>query len=566
MDKCINKITIEGLADLDWVDTRIDQDSFTRNLGKSEFVIFGGEKVLRKKVLPAKPFKRVCTDTEITKNFITMDIETTLDAKNQHTPHLIAAYNGDRYINSYLGEDLDQDTLFNNFLQQLITLFNKSQKVLVVYAHNLGGFDGILIMRYLGKYGKVKPLIFKGRLISIKLIMEDGENKNKFRTILFKDSYLLLPLSLRKLEKAFNLGGRVGRAAELLKGYFPFNLSNIFYQGGFPDFKYWTDISFNKFLFLKKGVKFWDFKVEAIKYCQKDCKVLHEILTKFSDLIFGEFSINIHSLRILTLPGLAMTIYKSQFMPENKIFQILGYVEQKIRESYTGAAVDVYKPSFSTQVWKGIPDSQLFYYDVNSLYPFIMAESPMPIGRPISFDGDIRKYEPDAFGGGALLLAAGAEPEPATACQLAARACEITSPKFINHPILQRKLKTKDGMRTIAGLGIWNGWIFSGEMDNAIKEGYEFKILKGYQFEKGNIFESYINRMYELRLRYNKFNPLNLIAKLLMNSLYGKFGMSIQKTDISVFYWLRPGSAKKTKRRMWKLLKNLSKVIIKIIL
>jgi hypothetical protein len=31
-------------------------------------------------------------------------------------------------------------------------------------------------------------------------------------------------------------------------------------------------------------------------------------------------------------------------MPENKIFQLGTIVEKEIRESYTGAAVDVYKP------------------------------------------------------------------------------------------------------------------------------------------------------------------------------------------------------------------------------
>jgi DNA polymerase type B, organellar and viral len=114
-------------------------------------------------------------------------------------------------------------------------------------------------------------------------------------------------------------------------------------------------------------------------------------------------------------------------------------------------------------------------------------------------------------------------------------ASEITSPVYLAEPILQRKCKTVDGMRTIAGLGTWNGWIFSREMDNAIDFGYKFKIIKGYQFEEANIFESFINEMYELRLRYDKSNPMNLVAKLLMNSLYGKFGMSSQKTDITFF-------------------------------
>jgi DNA polymerase elongation subunit (family B) len=41
--------------------------------------------------------------------------------------------------------------------------------------------------------------------------------------------------------------------------------------------------------------------------------------------------------------------------------------------------------------------------------------------------------------------------------------------------------------------------------------------------------------MYELRMTYEKSNPMNMVAKLLMNSLYGKFGMKLESTNISIF-------------------------------
>jgi len=41
--------------------------------------------------------------------------------------------------------------------------------------------------------------------------------------------------------------------------------------------------------------------------------------------------------------------------------------------------------------------------------------------------------------------------------------------------------------------------------------------------------------MYNLRLQYPKSDPMNLIAKLLMNSLYGKFGMKNENTLIDIF-------------------------------
>jgi len=41
--------------------------------------------------------------------------------------------------------------------------------------------------------------------------------------------------------------------------------------------------------------------------------------------------------------------------------------------------------------------------------------------------------------------------------------------------------------------------------------------------------------MYELRMKYEKGTPMNLIAKLLINSLYGKFGMKLVVTRVDIF-------------------------------
>ena len=72
-------------------------------------------------------------------------------------------------------------------------------------------------------------------------------------------------------------------------------------------------------------------------------------------------------------------------------------------------------------------------------------------------------------------------------------------------------------------------------MDRCIELGYQFTIIRGYHFETGDIFSSYIKKLYELRLSYPKGHPLNDIAKLLMNSLYGKFGMRTEITRVEIF-------------------------------
>lgn len=508
-DGLTNNVRIQGAIDLAWVDTKISEDVIKREIGKSIIFFMGGEKILRKKQLNAKPISKLSVETSIKSNFITMDIET-VKIQSKLTPYLICAYNGNEKINSY-GElasgIINQKALFSNFITQLLTFFTKNSNTITVYAHNFSGFDGVFLMRHLLPYGKVDPLLHNGKIISIKVKLNVVGYTNK--TIVFKDSMLLLPLSLRELCSAFNV--------TVSKGYFPFNLTNIFYKGLLPQIELWKNIPNNEYttLIAEFTSKVWDFKVEAIKYCYLDCIALHQVLTKFNELIFSHFKVNI--INSLTLPSLAMKIYRSQFMPENSLYQLLGTIEKDIRQSYTGGAVDVYIPHNRKNNILDITKAlfkRIFIYDVNSLYPFIMAETPMPVGKPVAFTGDIRKIDPNAFG---------------------FFYCKITSPTYLEHPILQRRIKTANGYRTIAGLGSWTGWIFSSEMDNAVKYGYSFEILNGYEFKRGNVFKDYITKMYNLRLEYAKGHPLNLIAKLLMNSLYGKFGMRLESTQVEMF-------------------------------
>ena len=41
--------------------------------------------------------------------------------------------------------------------------------------------------------------------------------------------------------------------------------------------------------------------------------------------------------------------------------------------------------------------------------------------------------------------------------------------------------------------------------------------------------------MYSIRSEYPKTDPMNMVAKLLMNSLYGKFGMKPDITVVDIF-------------------------------
>ena len=195
-------------------------------------------------------------------------------------------------------------------------------------------------------------------------------------------------------------------------------------------------------------------------------------------------------------------------MRENSIPQLSGKIAKDIRSSYTGGAVDMYIPYNKKSV-------KVKAYDVNSLYPSRMRDCSMPVGKPIYFEGDIRAIDPQAFG---------------------FFYCKIIAPDNIKHPIIQTHVKTNNGIRTIAPIGTWEDMIFSAEMDNAMKYGYKFNILWGYTFEKAYIFKDYVDFLYALRLNYSKSDPLNYIAKILLNSLYGRLGMDDNFIEVNVIH------------------------------
>jgi len=261
------------------------------------------------------------------------------------------------------------------------------------------------------------------------------------------DSYLILPSSLKNLCKSFLVKDP--------KGIFPYKLYDINYNSKIvPDFKYFSGITidqYNNYKDLYKD-KIWNFKDEAIKYCELDCISLFQILVKFNHLIFDRFKLNIN--KFPTLPSLSFAIFKTHYISEDMegIHMISGDISNKIRKGYTGGAVDMYIPTNPM-------GKKIYAYDVNSLYPYIMSKFKMPIGNPTYFEKDITKIEPNAFG---------------------FFYCKIMAPEGLIHPILQIHHSGKDGgfsSRTIAPLGIWEGMYFSEELYNAEKYGYKFEIL-----------------------------------------------------------------------------------------
>lgn len=109
--------------------------------------------------------------------------------------------------------------------------------------------------------------------------------------------------------------------------------------------------------------------------------------------------------------------------------------------------------------------------------------------------------------------------------------CEVETPKDIYLGLLP--VRYNGGI--YSPKGSWTGWYFSEELKFARDSGYKIKVLKGYDFNReSNVFKDYVETLY--KIKSNKENMLSVIAitKLLLNSLLGRFGLSINKpvTDI----------------------------------
>ena len=330
----------------------------------------------------------------------------------------------------------------------------------VVFFHNLGKFDGIFLVEALLKK-QLKPKIIsrKGDLYEI-----------KYETLCFRDSYKILPKSIKDLGNCF--------ATNRKKGDLDVSQHHL------------DALNYEMLANLKRKLR---------KYMHNDVMLQYDIFKGAQRHFFELFDfIDISSKR--TLASIALEIFRTKFLSENTIFKLNAHQEEQIRKSYYGGGVDVYIP-------KG---ENLHVYDVNSLYPFVMLNH-MPTGRPkyVTFRNK-KSLDDNDFG---FFVA------------------NITFNKQgVSAPLLPTRLK--NGI-TVFPQGNWNGIYFSEELKKAISVGYEIRIIRGWVFERKKVFNNYVNSIYNLRINTNQ-PAINFLCKLLLNSLYGRLGIrgNHQKTSI----------------------------------
>jgi hypothetical protein len=149
---------------------------------------------------------------------------------------------------------------------------------------------------------------------------------------------------------------------------------------------------------------------EFKSYSKQDSIALFDCIHKLQEMYLLDYNVDICS--ILSTSTLSLKIFRSKYLKVN--IPILKRRDDTfIRNSYFGGATDYYK----------LRATNLFYYDVNSLYPFAMCK-PMPIELIRKFKlSDHNGFNLDNFFGFLRV--------------------EVTCPKNIKVPVLPCKFNGK---------------------------------------------------------------------------------------------------------------------------
>jgi len=230
----------------------------------------------------------------------------------------------------------------------------------------------------------------------------------------------------------------------------------------------------------------------VIEYLKHDCIGLYEVIEKFKEKIGdigGQTGITIASTALKTFSGRYQKT--GLYMCDKK-------TNDEFRQAYFGGRTEIFKMNAPE-----LKDDYYLYYDINSLYPHVMKEYPYPVSQPT-----VLKYPS---------LSVVLESEGITEA-------DVIAPKGLYAPILPSKIKMGYDTKLMFVLGTYSGMWDNRLLEKAKELGYKIKPKKSWLFESEYIFKDYVDDFYSMKLKEDKDTPGYLIAKLLLNCLYGKFG------------------------------------------
>lgn len=347
------------------------------------------------------------------------------------------------------------------------SLINESSNF---YFHNLK-FDGEFIIHYLLTHGFVHVNEKKLGVNQFSTIISDLNVfyciKVKFKEeviISFFDSLKLLNFSVEEVAKAFNLSIK----------------------------KLEIDYKAKR----EKRHKITD---EEKEYLKHDVMIMSLALEKMFEM----------KITRMTIASNAMNFFKDTISKKRfeEWFKPPLY-DKDLRQAYKGGF------TYLNEIYRGKEVKEGIVLDVNSLYPSVMYYSPMPYGEGIYFDG---KYVPDKLYN--LYI-------QNITCQFRIKKDMIPTIQIKNNLsfVPTEYLSSSNGESINLTLTNVDLKLFLEHYDI-----YDVSYNWGWKYKSSTkIFKSYIDYWNELKVKATKEGnkPLRTIAKLMLNSLYGKFAAS----------------------------------------
>lgn len=238
---------------------------------------------------------------------------------------------------------------------------------------------------------------------------------------------------------------------------------------------------------------------EEIEYLRNDV----EIVARALDIMFKQ------DLTKMTIGSDALSNYKKIVPSFDTYFPVLDYsIDEGIRSSYKGGWTYL-NPIYAE---KHINEGMVL--DKNSMYPSHMYNDLLPIGRPIEFEGE---YKQDKLYPLYIQI---------ISCSFKIKKNKLPSIQLKNNPFYmpnQYIETTDEDIVTLCLTDVDLKLFFDQyEIEDLIYQGgYKFKGCKG-------LFCSYIDKWMGEKNKAKKEDngALYTIAKLMLNSLYGKFGLN----------------------------------------
>lgn len=347
------------------------------------------------------------------------------------------------------------------------SLINESSSF---YFHNLK-FDGEFIIHYLLTHGFVHVNEKKLGVNQFSTIISELNVfyciKVKFKEeviISFFDSLKLLNFSVEEVAKAFNLSIK----------------------------KLEIDYKAKR----EKRHKITD---EEKEYLKHDVMIMSLALEKMFEM----------KITRMTIASNAMNFFKDTISKKRfeEWFKPPLY-DKDLRQAYKGGF------TYLNEIYRGKEVKEGIVLDVNSLYPSVMYYSPMPYGEGIYFDG---KYVPDKLYN--LYI-------QNITCQFRIKKDMIPTIQIKNNLsfVPTEYLSSSNGESINLTLTNVDLKLFLEHYDI-----YDVSYNWGWKYKSSTkIFKRYIDYWNELKVKATKEGnkPLRTIAKLMLNSLYGKFAAS----------------------------------------